>query len=87
MSQAQLRNIFVSLCLNPSVMYSRTSEMCAVFTGGENKGTGVFTIYFPLFGIKYLRECCFLKTVFTSVTVYRLGLQIFMKYLQNVVVF
>lgn len=43
-------------------------------------------LYFPLFRIKHLRECCFLKTVFTSVTVYKLGLQIFMKYLQNVVV-
>jgi len=58
----------------------------ALFRVKKNKGTGLFTLYFPLFGIKYWRECCFLKIVFTSVTVYRLGLQIFTKYLKNVVV-
>lgn len=58
-----------------------------LFRGRENKGTGLFALYFPLFKIKYWRECGFLKIVFTSVTAYRLGLQIFIKYLQNVVLF
>lgn len=63
-------------------------EKCVLlFRGRENQGTGLFTLYFPLFGIKYWRECCFSKIVFTSVTMYRLGLQIFIRYLQNVVVF
>lgn len=77
--------MFVSLHLNHRVTMEQ--EKCVLLFRRENKGTGLFRLYFPLFKIKYQGEHCFLKTVFISVAAHRLGLQIFMKYLQNVVVF